>query len=649
MNKDRASTLFFILTLVFAALVLFQAGTGFLMQQTVPLQSKWIRERPEQSLRFKLPDALRPAPRFASVEPMPSFFVFQSYVSLDGIRIEQMFSKKDIGGNLDPCFVWTMENLWVGLGMNARVGASEEHLAVVTPRPVPLYLVLAAAFLPLAVWLLLSQTARRLQGERWSRMSRLLCAGLGQTPVGEIAGRAGSSMLARLLMVVFVLLAIAVSTDHGRPIWHDEMMHFGLGACHSVSEAWNAICKIGYEGINRGQTGIYMLLDYFLLKLFGASSFVLRLPSLISGILLLFGAGQFLRVRGFGAPWHALVIIAIVAQSSLVYYIAEARPYLPLAAAAVGTLAYYVSPLALRSTLMVRVLGVASIGWGVLMHPYFSVYWLMSYLFGFWLALREGQVRWNLRSMLQFANPIVSLVGVAVYFTLGKLTWMLSMRDFHESGFWILGRENYWQQFIDGTHLQFLGSNILRMMVLALVAMLALACALSVNVRRRMGSLLPPVMLIVASLSAALLISGISYMHSTPIIPRQWIASQAFIPIAFTWLLGESFQRFSARFPATCLAALALLLAPVLDQALSCSKINILKTSSYLQSTGSDHPLAPVDKRDADNWFYNSQQWVILANQNIAAGGVIWPEFLLFYEHGFDKWRAVGQPEAKPQ
>ena len=57
--------------------------------------------------------------------------------------------------------------------------------------------------------------------------------------------------------------ATAISVLPGRPIWIDEFVHFAFGAFGSTSEAWAAITT-SINGVNHGQTGVYMLIDYWL-------------------------------------------------------------------------------------------------------------------------------------------------------------------------------------------------------------------------------------------------------------------------------------------------------------------------------------------------------------------------------------------------
>ena len=65
-----------------------------------------------------------------------------------------------------------------------------------------------------------------------------------------------------------------------------------------------------------------MLVDFWLLKLFGASAFTLRLPSLLSAVWLLICAPTFLGFRGLGNMWKLALILALLAQTSLMNFAA---------------------------------------------------------------------------------------------------------------------------------------------------------------------------------------------------------------------------------------------------------------------------------------------------------------------------------------
>ena len=114
-------------------------------------------------------------------------------------------------------------------------------------------------------------------------------------PHWSVLFRIGDHMLG----VVAVALAIALVLYSDRyPIWRVRFLHFALGALPGGGDAWQVIRETVLT-FNFNQTGIYMMADFWLLKLFGASAFALRLPSLLSAAWLLIAAASVLTMRGF--------------------------------------------------------------------------------------------------------------------------------------------------------------------------------------------------------------------------------------------------------------------------------------------------------------------------------------------------------------
>ena len=182
-----------------------------------------------------------------------------------------------------------------------------------------------------------------------------------------------------LLLIIFSTLTIFRFSSLGRPIWIDEFLHFAFGSATSIVDAWNMFLLS--LPINHGQTGIYMMLDYFLLKAFGANTLALRAPSIFCGAWLLFVANQFIKFQGFHYIWRLVVIFALFLQVGLMYFVGEARPYMPLAASVVGVLTYYSAPYGDRKYFFIRAIGYISVFIGVCTHPYFSIYWAFIYIF----------------------------------------------------------------------------------------------------------------------------------------------------------------------------------------------------------------------------------------------------------------------------
>src|SRR4051794_23138357 len=225
-------------------------------------------------------------------------------------------------------------------------------------------------------------------------------------------------------LAVWAVVAIGLYSSYGRPIWTDEFLHFALGGLPSAGDAVSVIHHTT-AGINFGQTGAYMFADFLLLKAFGASSVALRLPSLLSGVVLLISALVFLRTRGVGYLGQFVLLAALVGQSTLMYYVGEARPYMPLAASVVGVLAYYSIPIDRRTHWAARVLGWGAVVLGCMMHPYFPIYWAPLVAFCYVDARARAHANiFIFRDIARFINIPLAVVGSAIFVVLGAYTWM---------------------------------------------------------------------------------------------------------------------------------------------------------------------------------------------------------------------------------
>jgi hypothetical protein len=116
------------------------------------------------------------------------------------------------------------------------------------------------------------------------------------------------------LITLLSSAVVVLYASIGRPIWLDEFLYFAFGGFRTTGSAWHAI-RHSIAGINFGQTGIYMLLDYWLLKIFGANSFALRLPSILSAGLMFWGGLTFCQRRKFRAVWQLVLIACYLGQA----------------------------------------------------------------------------------------------------------------------------------------------------------------------------------------------------------------------------------------------------------------------------------------------------------------------------------------------
>jgi len=408
-----------------------------------------------------------------------------------------------------------------------------------------------------------------------------------------------------------------------KQLWIDEFLHFAFGAYDSAGEAWR-VFRMSLHLINHNQTGAYIMADYALLRIFGASALWLRLPSLLSGVLLFAAAMHLLEQWRLPAVWRLGGALALFTQPVLMDFVSEARPYLPLAAAVVATLAYYSSDGAVRRRWDGRLLGVLGILGGALVHPYFSVYWLFAGVFTFVHAAAEGRLRPTFRAFVVHCDPWLSVIGVTVYFGLAWATWLNRGPLFHLDPYqWIGAAPGAVRECFLQSHFGFLTRY--RPVVLAL-ALFGAGWSLTPAGRGMRSAVIGALALLVAGclLSAwvSLQAAGLNYW----ILPRQWVASIALMPLAATWL-AWSVSRAGGRRMALVVAAVCV--GFVGRQAIRAARNDLRRYAVWIREPAAPAPpsAAPAHgPRPTTN-----DGWVALANANCAAGGRVWPVFREFY------------------
>ncbi len=429
---------------------------------------------------------------------------------------------------------------------------------------------------------------------------------------------------------LLVLAGIALGLDArlGRPIWIDEFLHFAFAGFPDTASAWSAIAK-SIGSINFNQTGLYMIVDFWLLKLFGASAFILRLPSLLSAAFLLLGAVIFMRNRGYSSLWQVVVIVGMFAADPLMQYTGEARPYMPLAAAAVGILAFYSAPPERRGR-GTMVLGYAAALLGAAFHPYFPAYWAVALLFSYGVWVAEDRAALSVASALRFANPWLIAAGVAIYAAVAELSWLPRRVPLNFDPFQWIPRDYFWLHFWDLEHFAFLRDpNDLREWTTRWSVPLAMliTAALGLLLPRRFGSRLrpfvAPLVLLVLAVGLSLLVSWLSIRSHYWILGRQWIGSFPLVVIAVVWFFAEAGRQLSllTRFAGPLLALAALWCFSSSIERFLPGRVAEMTAPASHQSD------PPADQLPTDN-----TGWVALANENIAQGGPVWPVFRSFYD-----------------
>lgn len=414
---------------------------------------------------------------------------------------------------------------------------------------------------------------------------------------------------------------LALYSSWGRPIWVDEYLFYALGAM-DVQEVLTVIHNTSSE-INHGQTGAYMLADWGMLQLFGASSFALRLPSLLAGALLFFSAVLVIRSRGFARPWQYLVVGLLACQSFLMYFVGEARPYSVLAATSVAALAYYQLEPTRRRSFLGWFLIVLGIWLGAVNHPYFPLMLAVVIPVSLWTAHRSGWLGSSWREVLRFLDWPVLVVAAFLYVGVGALTWLRGTPDFGYDPFQILGSREATIDLFWRDHLGLLSGyrGWILPFLLLVVAVLAL------NRFRGVWNLVAPVALGVLAVGTSVAVSLASYLNDYWIIERQWVAGIALLAVAVVWFTAEIFTAAPGRLRWVS-AVPGLALGLVVVQGL----VGVWESQiGQLGSFAEQQEQIAADSRSLEQLISDGAEWPYIANVNISRGGEVWPVFTEWY------------------
>lgn len=402
----------------------------------------------------------------------------------------------------------------------------------------------------------------------------------------------------KFALTLLGLVILALYSSWGRPLWLDEYLHFAFGGFASWGEAWAAV-QSSTTNINHGQTGFYLMLDYGLLNMFGANLFALRFPSLISGAILLFSAALFLRRKNLGAVAIAAAFLLLAAQPNLMYFIGEARPYMPMAASAMAALAYFASSAEQRSGGAMKAFIWITMVWGALMMPYYLVY---LPVIAATMFLISGQPR-TIKRFIAFINLPLQITSALLGIGIGALTWLRGSPNFQRDP-WLIVRP-----LVDSlTVAQVIG---------------ALFVVVLIIVTFRFGRTDPrgPLLLFVVMGALAMFFALLSYLQSYWILPRQFVASQAIMTLAVVWGVGLALKA-SPQTPKRLLSgAFAVLIL------FAAGRAGVQQVERLQDWENNGYPAAG---RPGDLEYQGID--VGPANQNVAEGGPVRPEFTAIYD-----------------
>lgn len=437
-----------------------------------------------------------------------------------------------------------------------------------------------------------------------------------------------------LLILPVCIVSVLLFASIGRPVWIDEFLHFAFASFDTTSLAWNAITH-STSNVNHGQTGIYMLVNYWLLKIFGADVLALRAPSLICAVLLCYFSALVIRVRGYGLAWQVFAIFIMFCQSELMYFSGEARPYLPLATASVGTLLYYLASPVQRAKTTISFVGWFSVLLGVFMHPYFSIYWLMIAAFGFWASWFNDEQRLTIKNIAKYLNIPLCLIGTVIYFALASQTWLTGSPEFDRDPFQFMHKSELYYLFI-WQHTTFLGPNSggEGFLIVNLIS-LVIFSLLPERITKIVKPIIPPIILIYLAFSISILLSFLSYYQNYWILTRQWVASIALVAIGFSWLCAETMSLLIRVFPNKNQRPMHFII--FFSLIFYCGQENQPKTKAlWTELTKQLKIVTTQPKKNPPVQIacpISPETWTQLANQNLEEKTPVWGIFKFYYSN----------------
>lgn len=452
-------------------------------------------------------------------------------------------------------------------------------------------------------------------------------------------------------LVVGLLIGMVLVLHMGlwRRIWFDELLHFATGGM--TFEYVVRLIDYTTIHVNHGQTGIYFLADWALLQVFGASAVALRAPSLLAALILLVSAVVFIRAKGFSWRWQALVVLALGANETLMFYAGEARPYMPLAASASAMLAFYALSADARRRWWARGLGAVGFLLGAVVHPYWGFIWFLVAGFSL-LALRiDEPASRGPKEVWRFLAPGYVIPSALLALAVGQLTWMRRIITFGWDPDSIYAWPSLANAFLQD-HFHFvpfaypprLGTGEVNAGAIVPAVVIALAAVtvvwLIIDRRSRSRRLIAPALLGVAALTSSLFASYMSYRSQYIIFERQWVAGMGLSAIAWTWFFGEWWRRAKGRsrwaaVPAAAFAGLTLVSFTIATA--TQAAVTVDRYAAWQEVKRDDRSLDELMTAavGAESFAYDpsgpEDGYGYLASVNVARGGPVWDVFVRWY------------------
>ncbi len=343
----------------------------------------------------------------------------------------------------------------------------------------------------------------------------------------------------RAFWIAYLLAAFAIVLSYSsifRPMWIDEAIHFVLSGQPTLGDLLLRLHNPDAGFLTR-QTGFYQVVNYLTLQVTGANWVALRLPSILSAGLMIWAMYVFLRERGASRTFQFVGLIALAGQAGFMYYVGEARPYLPYAATTLGILAFLTANDQSQRRGSVKLLGWLSFFLGALFHLYFLLVLPIVLAYSVWFRFFTTNSRpmWG----AIFRTLHVRLVGssVALALVLGWLTWMRPQNTNQLDAFaWTGGNLTSLIDTVINFHLEFLPAPALRTSFMIVEAGLAIWLLITRKYRYN-RELFASSLLILAAAATTVIIAASSVANSYAIANRQLVVGPLFIAVAFTWQL----------------------------------------------------------------------------------------------------------------
>ena len=446
---------------------------------------------------------------------------------------------------------------------------------------------------------------------------------------------------ATLIFAAAVVAVLYAGPD--KTLWIDEYLHFAFGALN-FAEALDVLEATTGAGVNWGQTGVYLLLDNFLLNVFGANILALRLPSILSAFAMILAGLYFLRVKGLRYSYQWLLLAAFLAQGSLLYFSGESRPYMPMASAAIALLTFYALPIERRRSVVGVLLGLWGFIWGALMHPYWLGFLIIAVGFGWWAYRTSMSETKSWRFFLRFLSPGWFGLGLALYAALALLTWKRGDSGFRTDPFEYTGSLMGSGQTLVSTHFEtiFLPANLdLTILpvsiqwfnisrVLVIVILIGLP-VLAVWHRKRLPALAFPVALMWIGIGSSVVLGLLSWTQSYWIVQRQWVGGMAIATLGLIWALGLIIQGSATGIYRNVPRIIAVVTCIVIVFNGIGSAVGLMGNWSNVSTVWGEFEFAGKSRGELVQETRNSGDWVRLANINIARGGAVWREVAEYY------------------